>query len=179
MRANQHVGVTVPLTSGKVPNEVSTGALRAPTTSSQVGLCCAPKDAPRVPRRCQKYRPRCSASVGLPLVPALANVVTTWAQARSRQIVTSAPSAPSGSNQWKVGVCEVTVAVDSGAIARGAGMERGPARSGGLAPSRPARSRCTDRSTCAPASSGASGTASERAVHAQKRSAHPHPSRTR
>jgi len=88
------------------------------------------------------------------------NVVTTWVQARSRQISTSAPSVSSASAQRNVGRCEVAVAVESGAICRGAIGIGGVAVSGALA------------SAIAPASPvGASDSSPVRLPHAHSASA--------
>ena len=56
---------------------------------------------------------------GVPELPCASNRCSTLMHARSAQISTWAPLPPGGFNQWSVGRCEVTVAVDSGAISRG------------------------------------------------------------
>jgi hypothetical protein len=56
---------------------------------------------------------------GEPLDPSASKERTTLLQPRSLQMSTAAPVVPGASSQWKVGVCEVTVAVESGAMGRG------------------------------------------------------------
>ena len=68
----------------------------------------------------QKYTPWMSGVGRGTLDPLAATLITITVHARSRHTSTSAPSVPSARDHLRVGVCEVTVAVDSGAIARGA-----------------------------------------------------------
>ena len=105
-----------------VPHDRSVGASCGPTTSSHVGLTLVPSCVPTRPSRRQKSTPAGRALATRTCEPVTSMVATVVVHARSRQICNSAPSVVGSWAQRRVGLCDVTLEVDSGPTGRGAGI---------------------------------------------------------